>query len=227
LEGLVINRLRTFLADPGAILDAIDNESPSGTGRSQLIERGRQVAEELGGQAPDELKTTLMALLCRVEIRSDRVDITLSRGRLIELLAGSLDLKMQFQVPTNAPGDILRLTVPVGLKRVGREMRMLVENADDQTPADLSLLRILARAHHIQARLIHNPKVSVHDIAREERVSAAYLYSLLRLPWLAPDITTAIINGRKPPQLTAQTLMRLTPRLPAGWAEQRKLLGFR
>jgi hypothetical protein len=72
-----------------------------------------------------------------------------------------------------------------------------------------------------------NPKLSVHDIAREERVSAAYLYSLLRLPWLAPDITKAIINGRKPLQLTAQTLMRLTPRLPAGWAEQRKLLGFR
>jgi site-specific DNA recombinase len=63
-------------------------------------------------------------------------------------------------------------------------------------------------------------------IAREEQVSAPYLYSLLRLPWLAPDITTAIINGRKPPQLTAKTLMRLTPRLPAGWAEQRKLLGF-
>jgi hypothetical protein len=40
-------------------------------------------------------------------------------------------------------------------------------------------------------------------------------------------ITTANINGRKPPQLTAQTLMRLTPRLPTGWAEQRKLLGFR
>jgi hypothetical protein len=103
----------------------------------------------------------------------------------------------------------------------------LVENADDQTPADPSLLRILARAHHIQARLIQNPKLTMLDIAREEQVSAPYLYSLLRLPWLAPDITTAIINGRKPPQLTAKTLMRLTPRLPAGWAEQRKLLGFR
>jgi hypothetical protein len=94
---------------------------------------------------------------------------------------------------------------------------MLVENADDQTPADPSLLRIIARAHHIQARLIQNPKLTVQDIAREEQVSAAYLYSLLRLPWLAPDITTAIINGRKPPQLTAQTLMRLTPQLPTGW----------
>ncbi len=84
-----------------------------------------------------------------------------------------------------------------------------------------------SRAHHIQARLIHNTKLTMHDIAREERVSAAYIYSLLRLPWLAPDITTAIVNGRKPPQLTARALMRLTPRLPAGWAEQRKLLGFR
>ncbi len=106
-------------------------------------------------------------------------------------------------------------------------MRMLVENADDQTAADPSLLRILARAHHIHARLSQCPKLTVHDIAREEQVSAAYLYTLLRLPWLAPDITMAIINGRKRPQLTAQTLMRLTPRLPANWAEQRKLLGFR
>src|SRR5450755_147907 len=118
---------------------------------------------------------SLMTLLCRVEIKSGRVDITLSRGRLTQLLAGSLDLTMLHQAPTNAPDDLLRLMVQVSLKRVGREMRMLVENADDQTPADPSLLRIIARAHNIQARLIQNPKLSVHDIAREEHVSAAYL----------------------------------------------------
>jgi site-specific DNA recombinase len=127
-----------------------------------------------------------MALFCRVEIRSDRIDITLSRGRLTELLAGSLDLTMQLQAPTNAPGDMLRLTVPAGLKRVGREMRMLVENAGDQPAADPSVLRILTRAHHIQARLTQNPKLSVHDIAREEQVSAPYLYTLLRLPGWRP-----------------------------------------
>jgi site-specific DNA recombinase len=111
--------------------------------RSQLIERSRQLADELGGQAPDELKATLMALLCRVEIRSDRVDIMLSRCWLTELLAGSMDLTMQ-QASANATDDMLMLTVPVGLRRVGREMRMLVENADNQTPADPSLLRIMA-----------------------------------------------------------------------------------
>jgi site-specific DNA recombinase len=165
-----------------------------------------------------------MALLCRVEIRSDRIDILLSRSRLTGLLFGSLDLKIQNRGSPPPSGDLLTLTVPASLKRAGREMRMLVENTNDQTSPDPSLLRILARAHNVQARLVQNPKLSVHDIAREEQVSAAYLYTLLRLPWLAPDITTAIARATHRP---AQALMRLTPRLPANWAEQRKLLGFR
>jgi hypothetical protein len=33
-------------------------------------------------------------------------------------------------------------------------------------------------------------------------------------------------NGRKPPQLTAQTLMRLTPRLPTGWPNSESSSAF-
>src|SRR5262249_8087447 len=88
------------------------------------------------------------------------------------------------------------------------------------------LLRVIARAHDLQERLSQNTALPVHDIAREERVTAAYIYMLLRLPWLAPDITTAIVNGRQPQQLCAKTLMRKASRLPADWIEQRTLLGF-
>jgi len=49
---------------------------------------------------------------------------------------------------------------------------------------------------------------------------------LLRLPSLAPDIVTAIINGKHPPELSAKRLMRLALKLPTDWAELRKLLGF-
>jgi site-specific DNA recombinase len=49
--------------------------------------------------------------------------------------------------------DMATLTVPAILKRMGREMRMLVGNAGDQTAADPSLLRIVARAHDIQGAL--------------------------------------------------------------------------
>jgi len=89
---------------------------------------------------------------------------------------------------------------------------MLVENSDDHSAPDPSLLRIIARAHDIQVRLIQNTELTVNDIARQERVSAAYIYALVRLPWLAPDITAAIVNGRQPPQLNAMKLMRLTTR---------------
>ena len=46
---------------------------------------------------------------------------------------------------------------------------------------------------------------------------------LLRLAFLAPDIVTAILNGRQSPQLTANRLMDDT-RLPLDWTAQRELL---
>jgi site-specific DNA recombinase len=224
LEGIVINRLRAFLADPTAILDAIHGEVPSG---SRLIERGGQMADELAAQPPDQVKATLMALLCRVDVHADRIDISLSGQHLAKLLAGqSIDLAIPNQNLERASDAAVILTAPARLKRVGREMRMLVDGSDDQRAADPSLLRIIARAHDVQGRLSQNTKLTVHDIAREEGVTAAYLFNLLRLPWLAPDITTAIINGRQPHQLNAQLLMRKASRLPADWVAQRTLLGF-
>ena len=41
--------------------------------------------------------------------------------------------------------------------------------------------------------------------------------------FLAPDIVAAILNGRHPPQLTANRLMDDT-RLPLDWSAQRELL---
>jgi hypothetical protein len=105
-------------------------------------------------------------------------------------------------------------------------MRILVEGADNKGKADPSLLRVVARAHDIQSRLSENTELTVHDIARQERVTAAYIYTLLRLPWLAPDITAAIVNGRQPHHLSAKKLMGNASRLPVDWGEQRRLLGF-
>jgi site-specific DNA recombinase len=122
--------------------------------------------------------------------------------------------------------EILTLTVMARLQRVGREMRMLVENTDEQTTADPGLLRIVARAHDIQASLMQNTDLTVHLIAGQERVSEGYISRVLRLPSLAPDIITAIINGKNPPRLTAKKLMRVTLQIPVDWSEQRKLLGF-
>jgi hypothetical protein len=227
LENLVINRLRAFLMDQGAILDSIRHEHPDGTNQKHLISRGRQIAEELPTMAPEHIRAMLMALVVRVDLKPDRVEIKMRRQSLIELLhAQSTGPSRQGRKSDKESEDILTLKVKACLQRVGREMRMLVENADDRTLADPGLLRIIARAHDIQARLMQSTDLTLHATASQERVTPGYVSRLLRLPLLAPDIVTAIVDGKNPPQLTAKKLMRLALEIPIDWTEQRKLLGF-
>ena len=122
--------------------------------------------------------------------------------------------------------DILTLNVPARLQRVGREMKMLVENSDNETKADPGLLRIIARAHDLQERVMQTNDLTLHAIASQEHVTPGYVSRLLRLSSLAPDIITAIVNGKNPSQLTAKKLMRLALEIPVDWTAQRKLLGF-
>jgi site-specific DNA recombinase len=227
LETLVTTRLRSFLADQGAILNAIREEHVDGVAQSRLIARSLRIAKELESLAPDRIRTILLTLLRRVDIKPNCVEISIRRSRLVEVLgAESIDLTMQRGTPDNDGNDTLTLTVRARLQRVGREMKMLVENTDDQTKADPGLLRIVARGHDIQERLLQNSELTLHAIASQHHITPGYVSRLLRLPSLAPDIITAIVNGKNPPQLTAKKLMRLVLEIPVDWTEQRKLLGF-
>ena len=101
--------------------------------------------------------------------------------------------------------DVLTLKVKARLQRVGREMRMLVENTDDQTTADPGLLRIVARAHEIQERLMQNTDLTVHVIASQERVicltiSIAFCVFPRWRPTSSPPSSTARTRRNSPPR---------------------------
>jgi DNA invertase Pin-like site-specific DNA recombinase len=227
LESLVIGRLRAFLADPGALLTAISDAEQNGAQQKRLIARGAQISKELPTLAPDMVRSLLMTLVDRIDIKAEHIEIRLYRQRLHDLLwAQSIDALGAPQRSRNKSDDILKLKVKARLRRVGREMKLVVHNADDRTTADPGLLRIVARAHDFQDRLMEDPDLTVPAIASQERLTIGYLSRLLRLPSLAPDIVTAIINGKQPSELSAKRLTRLALKLPTDWAEQRKLLGF-
>ena len=227
LEALVIGRLRDFLTDEGAMLSAISDAEQNGAQQKRLIARGRQISEELPTLPPDAVRSVLMTLVNRVDIRAEHVEIRICRQPLHDLLqAQSIEPLVTATAPPGDPSDFLKLKVKARLQRVGREMKMLVENADGKSSADPGLLRVVARAHDFQERLMQDPNLTVPAIASHERLSIGYMSRLLRLPTLAPDIITAIISGKNPPQLTAKKLMRLAAHLPVDWAEQRKRLGF-
>ena len=165
--------------------------------QTQLIGRACQIAEELATLAPDRTRAILMALLSRIRrrIRPCRdQDPTGASGRAA--CSQATNQPLERGKPDHHPADVLTLTVMARLQRVGREMRMLVESTEDQTAADPGLLRIIARAHDMQGRLMRNTDLTLHVIASQEGVTAGYVSRLLRLPSLAPDIITAIINGK-------------------------------
>lgn len=227
LETIVTDRLRTFLADRGATLDALGHDERK-TGSAPYIARAQELAQQIGGQELQTIKPLVATLVRRVEVRPDCAKIAVSRNSLIALLSShSADVQAEARSPSDTDDTVLTLTAPMQLRRVGREMKLLVDGAEQTQRLDMSLLKILARAHDVQTRMNQNTKLGVRDIAGEDGVTPAYIYILLRLPWLAPDIVTAIVNGRQPIDLNARKLIRLTAHLPTDWNAQRALLGFR
>jgi site-specific DNA recombinase len=87
------------------------------------------------------------------------------------------------------------------------------------------MIKLLLRARRFHATLVNNECVPFAVLAEREGVSRSYFTRLVRLSYLAPDITQAILDGRQPPDLTAEKLLEHS-RLPLAWHDQRTMLGF-
>jgi hypothetical protein len=92
------------------------------------------------------------------------------------------------------------LSVPIELRRSGREITMLIDGTDPFATAkpDARLIKLLIRARRFNATLVDSDGVPFAALAKREGVSPSYFTRLVRLSYLAPDITQAILDGRQP-----------------------------
>jgi site-specific DNA recombinase len=90
---------------------------------------------------------------------------------------------------------------------------------------DARLIKLLIRAYRFGATVVGGAGMPFAALAKQEGVSRSYFTRLVRLSYLAPDITQAILEGRQPPDLSPDKLLAHS-RLPLAWHEQRTLLGF-
>ena len=125
---------------------------------------------------------------------------------------------------TGAPD--ITLTVAARLKRTGMEKKLLVEQPGGRSRAkvDANLLKLVTRAHELWAIFTQGGR-PISEMADAAGLSSSYFTRLLRLSFLAPDITRSILGGRQPPELNAHKIMADT-RLPQDWQHQRVRLGF-
>jgi DNA invertase Pin-like site-specific DNA recombinase len=130
-------------------------------------------------------------------------------------LAGELGLK-----PNEIDPSVLQIQAPFALRRRGVEGKIV---AGDREPApDRTMLRALARAHGWAADLRAGKPLG--EIAATSRHSDSYIRTRAQLAFLAPDIQKAILNGRQPPELTLERIIRKP--IPLDWNLQARLYGF-
>ncbi len=123
------------------------------------------------------------------------------------------------------PGSIL-LEIPIRLQRRGIETRMvLAPGAGLPATPDPALINLLADAHHFLNQLTSGACTNLADLGKQTGTSPTDISRILPLAFLAPDIARTILEGRQPPELTAQVLKRTKP-LPKTWQDQRQKFGF-
>ena len=167
----------------------------------------------------------MRATIVRVQVHVDRIDITLDQDRVFRCLDETGESEPIDKTQSEVDRQMTTLSIPARLKRTGKEMRIIVDDGSEPATPDTGLVRLLVRANAIRAKLLADQSLTFEDIAKSEGVVSSYATRLFRLTLLAPDIVSAILSGRHPPELTARRLMDDT-RLPLDWNEQRQRLGF-
>jgi len=86
------------------------------------------------------------------------------------------------------------------------------------------LVRKIARAFRLRDMMDSGEYVNQAALAAKVGINRSYMSRLIRLTLLAPDIITAIVEGREPSGLSVETLMKGD--YPDDWPGQRQVLGF-
>ena len=121
----------------------------------------------------------------------------------------------------------MTLSVPARFKRVGKETRMIISGIgpnESEAKPDPSLIKLIVKAHRLHEKLT-SENLGIGDIAESQGVHHSYVSRLIRLAFLSPEITEAILDGRQPLGLTAAKLMQVSGR-SLDWRAQRQMLGF-
>ena len=115
------------------------------------------------------------------------------------------------------------LTLPARLRRRTCEVRLVVPPPRSKKRRDAGLIKLIVRAHEARQAFETANGRSLAEVAQTCGYDAGYFAVLVKLGYLAPPITAAILDGRQPDALPRQQLARIR-RLPCGWDEQRRLL---
>jgi len=190
------------------------------------LARNHRICTEPDLQRGDAVRAKVHGLASRLsEGASNLVGKIVAEGRIekhrivLLLQAAALAEALDIQ-PDEIDPSALRIAARFALRRRGVEGKIIV--GDRKPQPDQTLPRALSRAHAWVADL-RTGKL-LNEIAAATRHSGSYIRTRAQLAFLSPAIQRAILEGRQPPDLTLEQMIRKP--VPLDWDKQEKLYGF-
>ncbi len=225
LERLVAQRLCRWLTSPADLMDAIASNVTAAK-HPAIITAANKLATTWNVTPTNNRRDVLQAITERVTITDARIAIAIRPLALAQHLLGKSSGGIGAETEGDANlEDPVVLMIDAQLCRTGLAMKLVAEGPEAVPQPDPTLIRLLARAHAMRRALETGHHDSIDACANAMGVTDSYFSRIVRLAYLAPDITTAILDGRQPANVTAARLSQ-TSELPLAWSEQCRVLGF-
>jgi hypothetical protein len=170
------------------------------------------VAGASRGRQPD----VLVPLIEQVRVHDDRIEVDCDAAAI----AAALNVPLANDAP-----PMMTVEVAMRLTRSGRVMRLVQgDGSTANARHDPSMIRLLVRARAWWAEL-RTGAIDITRLAEKEGVTRSYIKRVVRLAFLAPSVTEAVLSGKRALPVSATTIV--TPgAFDASWrSQERQLLG--
>jgi hypothetical protein len=183
-----------------------------------MLSKADLAAAALRSGPAHERAELLAAIVSRIDLGEECIEMVVEPDKLAAVLGIELVCSAQ---------PIL-LTLAAAKVRRGHQLRLVIPGPMPGSVAsanrDEKLVALIAEARAARQLILANPEQSIVSLAASHNRCRTRLGKLAAFACLAPDIVSAIVEGRHPATLTARTLQAID--LPLAWTEQRALLGF-
>jgi len=227
LEGRVTEKLVAFLKSDAQVFDRLREEGESPAISRNLVAAAKKLAVRLPTLPSDDLRDLLAALLQKVIIQENCIELLIRRKELRQLLEGSGRVQAA-NLLRGKPTDVhnlIGLSIEAKRKRFGGEVHLVVP--PNSTPAlahpKPSLIKAIARAYGWYEKVVQGNAFDMRSLAQQARLTERYVGKVFGSAFLAPDIIESILEGRQPHDLNFE---KLCQEVPLSWAEQREHFGF-
>jgi len=227
IEARVLSRFAGFLSSKQDVMDGLGLAEDDAELTQQLLASTPDMSRLLRDGTRHEVFSLVKSVIYRVIAHQDKVEVLINKPFLRRVLlkgyiAGSSTLPLKTDEP--AAGDLICLEFAARLRRVGREVRLVVPpNSAETMPShqNPALVKAIARANDWREQLIAGEVSGPRSIAKQTGLDESYVRRILGLAFLAPDIVEVVLHGRQPEHLT---LEKLRTKFPMNWVEQRLIL---